>query len=114
MIKQRQNNGNGKTITQNVDYSGVDWDFPDAEIARQLNITREGVRQARQRFEAGKPIYFRVRMKSMRQEEILRRHWTQKTSVADVVNLLNISHSKAYRLLKKHNLSFVDGRSNQQ
>ena len=98
MIKQR--NGTG------TDYSKVNWDLPDSEIARQLNISREAARQTRKKLGIEKPLYFRVRMNSLKQEETLRKHWNPKMSVSTVVNLLNISHSKAYRLLKKHNLSF--------
>lgn len=97
-------------ICQEVDYSKVNWDLPDAHIARELGITREAVRQARIRLEIPKPALFRVRMKSYRAEERLRESWKPTMTIKDVENLLGVSYANARRLLKKNKLLFKDRR----
>ena len=88
----------------------VNWDLPDAEIARRVGVTRERVRQVRKEEKRGRAKLFRVRLKSLQREEKLRQYWRPDITINEVAELLETSYSNAYRLLKEYGLSFVDGR----
>lgn len=91
-------------------WENVDWDLPDAEIARNVGLSRERVRQVRKKFEIPRARLFRVRMTSLEKEEKLRRMWKPTMTISDAANFLETSYSNAYRLLKLYNLSFIDTR----
>lgn len=91
-----------------INYDNVNWQYPDAEIARQLNITREGVRQARKRLNIGKPNMFRVRLSSLERENKLIENFDSSMSANDVAQLLDVSRPNAYRIMKKCGLRKMD------
>ena len=93
-----------------LSYKHINWDLPDAEIARQVKLTREAIRQTRKRLKKPRPLLFRVRMSSLRKEELLRESWRPHLTVTEYSDIIKASYGNTYRLLKKMNLKFLDGR----
>lgn len=90
--------------TNNQWYKHINWNLPDAEIARKVGYTREWVRQTRKQLGILRPKLFRVRMKSLNRKNKLMRIWKPEMSIEDVSKVLGVSYSNACRLLGDYGL----------
>lgn len=93
-------------MTYNNDnwHHNVDWNLPDAEIARQAGYTREWIRQVRKQLRKPRPKLFRVRMKSLDRKTKLMKVWKPEMSIKEVARVLDVSYSNACRLLGNYGL----------
>lgn len=92
-------------------YENVDWDLPDAEIARRVFKTRERIRQLRRDFHKPKSKLFGSHYKSIERSNRLISHWVNgESSIKEAAQIMGVSYSNACGILKRMKLNPVDQR----
>lgn len=85
-------------------YKEVDWDFPDAEIARRVGRTRERARQVRKALNLPRPRLFGVHIKSLDRKNEFLKVWNSEMSIREAAKILGVSYSNACRLIGDYGL----------